>query len=66
MNRKKVIQKLAYGYRDLSLNELNDYLKFLRSATGKKYISAVWEATEEIFKKVGLNIEKEFRKYVSG
>jgi hypothetical protein len=60
--RRENIEKWAYGYRDLSLLELRDYLKFLRSATGTKYMAAVREATEEIFNKVAVNIEKDFRK----
>jgi hypothetical protein len=64
MSRKKNIQNSAYIYRYLSLNELRDYLRFLRSATGKKYMAAVQAATAEIFKKVAVNIEKDFRQYV--
>jgi hypothetical protein len=63
-NRKKLIQRWAYSYREMSLNELGDYLRFLRSPTGKKYITAVREANEEIFRKVATNIENEFKKYV--
>jgi hypothetical protein len=63
-NRKENIEKWAFGYRDLSLAELRDYLNFLRSASGKKYMAAVREATEEIFNKVAVNIEKDFRKDV--
>jgi hypothetical protein len=59
--RKGTIEGWAYAYRDLSMNELHDYLKFLRSANGKKYMTAVCDAIEEIFKKITLNIEKEFR-----
>lgn len=62
MNRGKNIQNWAYTYRDLSTNELRDYLRFLRSATGKKYLAAVRVATAEIFKKVAMNVEKDFRK----
>jgi hypothetical protein len=62
MNRGKNIQNWAYTYRDLSTHELRDYLKFLRSATGKKYLAAVSVATAEIFKKVAMNVEKDFRK----
>lgn len=62
--RKLGIQITAYNYRDLSTRELRDYLGFLRSAAGKKYIAAERVAYEEIFRKVTINIEKEFRKYV--
>lgn len=62
--RKENTEKFAYNYRGLSLAELRDYLKFLRSVTGRKYIAAVNEAAEEIFKKVAEVIEKDFREYV--
>jgi hypothetical protein len=65
MNRARNVHNWAYNYRDLSTNELREYLKFLRSATGKKYLAAVRAATEEIFKKVAINIEKDFRTYVN-
>jgi hypothetical protein len=62
--RQENIDKWAYSYRGLTIVELRDYLKFLRSATGSKYVAAVREATEEIFRKVAMNIEKDFRKEV--
>lgn len=64
VNRKNSIQNSAYTYRDLSINELRDYLRFLRSTPGKKYMAAARAADEDMLKKVGMNIEKEFRKYV--
>jgi hypothetical protein len=62
-NRKKLVRNWAYSYRELSLKELNDYLKFLRTATGSKYMAALREATEDIFGKVSSNMENELRKY---
>jgi hypothetical protein len=64
MSRKKNVQDLVYNYRFLSTHELREYLQFLRSAPGKKYTAAVSVASEEIFKKVAMNIEKDFRAYV--
>lgn len=58
--QKENTQKYAYTYRDLSLRELHSYLTFLHSSTGRKYISAVKEGTEELFKKVAINFEKDF------
>jgi hypothetical protein len=63
-NRKKLIQRWAYSYRDLTLNELNDYLKFLSSGAGSKYMAAIRDATEDIFGKVTNNMEKELRNYM--
>ncbi len=60
--RKEYIERIAYTYRDLSLAELRDYLKFLCSATGRKYTAAVREAAEEITRKIAINIEKELHK----
>lgn len=57
--RKQNVENWAYTYRELSTKELHDYLKFLRSADGKKYMAAVRESTEEIFKKVAVNIGKD-------
>lgn len=57
--RQDTINGWAYSYRALSLNELRDYLKFLRSANGRKYMAAVLESTEEIMKKVSINMGKE-------
>jgi hypothetical protein len=62
-NRKKLVRNWAYSYRELSLKELNDYLKFLRTATGSPYMAALREATEDIFGKVSSNMENELRKY---
>jgi len=64
MTRSQNLQNLAYNYRFLSLHDLRDYLRFLRSATGKKYTASVHAAFDEIFKKVALNMEKDFRHYI--
>jgi hypothetical protein len=64
MSRKKNLQNLAYNYRFLSTHDLRCYLQFLRSTTGRKYTASVHAAFEEIFKKVALNMEKDFRNYV--
>ncbi len=64
INRKINVQITAYTYRGLSTQELRNYLNFLHSAAGSKYMAAVRAATEEIFRKVALNIEKDFRRYV--
>lgn len=61
IKRQENIQKLAYTYRHLSLRELHSYLSFLHSNVGKKYSTAVKEGNEEIFNKVVVNIEKDFR-----
>jgi hypothetical protein len=63
-SRKKMIQRWAYSYRELSMNELGAHLRFLRSPCGRKYITAIRESNEEIFRRVAMNIEKEFNKYV--
>lgn len=63
-SRKINVQVMAYTYRDLSTRELRNYLNFLRSAPGNRYMSAVRVASEEIFRKVSMNIEKDFRRYV--
>jgi hypothetical protein len=63
-NRKISVHRMAYTYRYLSLSELRNYLQFLRSATGRKYTLAVQVATEEIYRKVAMNLEKDFRRYV--
>lgn len=61
IKRQENVQKLAYTYRHLSLRELHSYLSFLHSNTGRKYSTAVKEGNEEIFKKVVVSIEKDFR-----
>jgi hypothetical protein len=62
--RKEQIEQWAYAYRYLSLQELRNYLEFLRSPTGRRYMDAVRVGNEELFRKVALNIEREFRKDV--
>lgn len=56
--------RLAYAYRYLSMTELHEYLRFLRSTTGRKYSAALREADEEIFHKVAVAMEKDFRQEV--
>ncbi|HJV65383.1 MAG TPA: DUF2059 domain-containing protein [Geomonas sp.] len=62
--RKENVEKIAYAYRYFSLGELHEYLRFLRSPIGRKYMAAVREATEALFQKVAINMEKDFRQEV--
>lgn len=57
--RDDAVAALSYSYRFLSLSEHRQYMNFLRSTPGKKYVSAVREATVVITQKVARNLEKE-------
>jgi len=56
--RKQTVTGWLYVYRDLSTGELRDYLRFVRSTSGRKYFTSTNEALEEVFREMAINLEK--------
>jgi hypothetical protein len=59
--RQEKINGMAYSYRLLSIGELRSYHDFLRTSSGRKYVKALNDANEEIFRQLAINVERSFR-----
>lgn len=59
--RQKNVGRTVYSCRDLSTEELGEYLEFLRSASGSKYTKASIEGVGKMFDKFMDQVKKRFR-----